>query len=219
MYPYNFLITYNNEFNFWKDIFPILISSIALMEVFLLEWLNITSENEKMTDEFIEALKAPKTLFLKDFQLYEFPSLDFFNTFNNELLNECYVQVRKLKQINYYLKTINSEYLAYRRMLVEKESNNITNAGDFYREALYSIKKEYLTIFNDLNELKIIIGILLKKANNVDSLTVYKFFNLNPKKIICHKTDIKFTDEEIQIEKNTLEKDKEKYKNKKSPLN
>ena len=240
-------ITHSNNLSFLKDFLPILISGVAViisvvipylllryekafarnkghkeflwkMELFILDWLNVTSDNGKMIDKFLEVLKTPKTLFLKDFQFYEFPSMDFFDTYNVELVNECYVQVRKLKTLDHHIKTLSFEYLAYKRMLLEKENDKILNAEVFYTEALTSIKNECKTVFKDLTELRIIIRILLKKANKVNSLTFDKFFNFNPEKLIWHQKDIKFTQEEINEEKISLEKESKAYSKKTSPL-
>ena len=197
--------------SFFKDIFPILISSTALfvsvlapyliiryekvfernkqykdflreMEVFILEWLNITSENKELVDEFVGVLKTPQSIFPKTFQFYEFPPLKFFDTYNVDLLNECYVVVRKLKSYDHHLQIIDSEYKYYRRMLVETKSNSIENGTQFFIDSLESIQKQFPQILKDLSDLRVIVTLLLKRVNGERSLTLKKFFSLNPKR-------------------------------------
>lgn len=236
-----------NSINFLRDILPTSISSLALLvsvlapylivryekvftrnkehkeflrkiELFILEWLNITSENKKIIEEFINVLKTPKGIFPKTFQLYEFPPLEFFNTYNIDLLNECYVIVRRLKNFNHHLQVISEEYTSYRRMLIEKEEDKIENATEFYIQSLEDIKKHCPKIFTDLEELRIIVTLLLKRTNDVQGLTFSKFFNLDPQKDLWHKKDILFTEGEVEAERADMGRKKAEYSKRKSPL-
>ncbi len=220
-----------------KDILPVLISSVALVisvlmpylliryekafslnkeyrdflgqaEIFFLEWLNVSSYNTKLIEEFLSVNNNPQAIFVKDFQFYDFPAINFFKTYNNELLNEFYVQVRKLKGLDHHLRIISAEYAAYKRMKGSKDAIHPQNGNDFFVEALTGIKEQYPKIVDDLVKLRIKVRLLLKEVNKISSLKINRFFSFGQANMLWYKKDLKFSDEQIQEEITLLEKEK-----------
>lgn len=228
------------SFSFLKDILPILISSVALIvsvlmpylliryekiyafnkenkeflrqiEIYLLEWLNVTSHNTRLNTEFLEVLETVGAVFPKTFQFYDFPTMDFFKGYNMELVNECYVQIRKLKDFNHHLKMINKEYSTFKSSLItggKLAQNNVS----FFKEALESLQKQYPKAIDDMCDLRVRVRLLLKQANNVDALRVKRFFDFSTEGRLWYKKDMQFSKEEIEAEKVVLEKEKQEAK-------
>jgi hypothetical protein len=230
-------MAHRNSLGFLKDILPILISSVALfvsvltpylliryekiyalnkenkeflrqVEIYLLEWLNVTSHNARLNEEFLGVLETVAAIFPKTFQFYDFPTMDFFKSYNVELVNEFYVQTRKLKDFNHHLRMIDKEYSTFKNTIMSG-GKLADNSGDFFKEAVGSLKKQYPKAIEDMAELRIIVRLLLKQANNVDALQVNKFFSLGQQSRFWYKRDIKFTQKEIDNEKAALKKEQD----------
>lgn len=229
-----------NPFSFFKDVLPIIISSVALvvsvlmpylliryekiyafnkenkeflrqMEIYLLEWLNVTSHNTRLNTEFLEVLDTVGAVFPKTFQFYDFPTMDFFKSYNVELVNECYVQTRKLKDFNHHLKMIDKEYSAFKNTLMTG-GKLAENGVSFFKEALESLQKQYPKAIDDMCDLRIRVRLLLKQANAVDALKVKRFFDFSTEGRLWYKKDMQFSKEEIEAEKAVLEKEKQEAK-------
>lgn len=229
---------YRDNFSFFKDALPIIISSAALLvsvitpylliryekvfnankqhqdflrqaEIYLMDWLNITSYNSRLNQEFLETLKTPGTLFAKTFQFYDFPNTDFFKSYNTELINEFYIQTRILKDFNHNLRMIDAEFSAFKDTVMNGGKLAV-NGYDFFREALSSLEERYPKTIEGLTDLRIRVRLLLKQANGVDSLKANKFFSFNLQGRFWYKKDMQFTGQELQAEKEVLRKEKEK---------
>lgn len=230
-------IMYQSPVSFLKDILPILISSFALIvsvvtpylliryekiyavnketrefmrqvEIYLLEWLNVTSNNHDLNAEFLEVLNTPNGVFTKAFQFYDFPTMEFFKSYNVDLVNEFYVQTRKLKNFNHHLRLIDKEYTAFKETVMNGGQIAI-NATNFFREALNELNKQYPEAIADITGLRVKVRLLLNRANAVDSLQVNKFFALGQSGRFWYKRDMKFTLQEIEGEKVALQKEQE----------
>lgn len=234
-FPHHILIEHNS-FNFLKDLLPIIISSVALIvsvllpylliryekiyamnkenkeflrqiEIYLLEWLNVTSHNSRLNEEFLEVLETPNAIFPKTFQFYEFPTTDFFKSYNIELVNEFYVQTRKLKDFNHHLRMIDKEYSTFKNTIVEGLTMP-QNGVNFFKEALTSLAAQYPKAISDMEDLRIRVRLLLKEANDTDGLKINRFFAFGQQNRFWYKKDLEFTSEEMEAEKKILDKEK-----------
>lgn len=228
----------DDDLNFLKDILPAIISGLALItsvvipylliryekiyilnkdhkeflrkiQIYFLEWLNISSYNSELIEEILD--NPPNVFILKDFQFYEFPSIDLLKTYNNDLLNEFYVQIRKLKSLDHYLKTISIEFSIYKKMLVNKESPLPVNGDSFFRISLMELRKQQVNSLTDITKLRVKVRLLLNEINQIDSLEIKRFFSFDPDKIYWYKKDLQFSEEEIKAEEVKLEQEKQNY--------
>lgn len=230
-------IMQENPLSFMKDIFPVLLSSVALivsvlmpylliryekiysvnnenkeflrqMEIYLLEWLNVTSHNSRLNTEFLDVLKTPGNVFAKTFQFYDFPTMDFFKSYNVELVNACYVQTRKLKDFNHHLKMIDNEYSTFKKSIMTG-GNLAENGHSFFEESLENLQKQYPKAIEGMCDLRIKVRLLLKQANSIDALKIIKFFDFSNEGKLWYKKDMQFSKEEIETEMEVLEKEKQ----------
>ncbi len=235
---FHHFIAPENSFSFVKDILPILISSVALVvsvitpylliryekiyamnkehkeflrqiEIYLLEWLNVTAHNARLNTEFLEVLETPGAVFPKTFQFYDFPTMDFFKSYNVDLINEFYVQTRKLKDFNHHLRMIDKEYTAFKGTIMSGGGLLAANAITFFQGALGSLNEQYPTAVEDMVAIRIRVRLLLKQANATDALQIKKFFSFGEQGRFWYKKDIEFTAQEIEDEKAVLQRDQD----------
>ncbi|MGC9602210.1 MAG: hypothetical protein ABSE76_00485 [Minisyncoccia bacterium] len=238
MYPHHYFhqIGTGGSFDFWKDVLPVLISSVALLvsvivpyliiryekiyaankehkeflrqiEIYLLEWLNITAYDARTTNEFLDVLKTPGAIFPKNFQFYDFPSMDFFKSYNVELVNEVYVIIRKLKGFDHHLRMIDNEYQAFKRTIMSGGGKLAENVISFFNEALGTIDDQYPKVIEDLTDLRVKVRLLLNDANKTDTLKMKRFYGFGKGSRIWYKNDLRFTDKELSAERAVLEKE------------
>ncbi|MEI8130654.1 MAG: hypothetical protein WCG55_04095 [bacterium] len=198
--PY-LLVRYEKVFAINKDYRDFL----SQADVYTLEWLSVTNYNIRIIDEFLEVLAKPDGVYAKDFQFYDFPPIGFFRTYNSQLLNEFYFQVRGIKDLEHHLKMVSSEYLAYKRMRSNRDAILPTNGNHFFILTITNVKERLPEIIEEIKNLRIRVSLLLSEVNRTDSLSMKKFFSFGQKNRLWYKKDLQFTLEEIKTEEKKLE--------------